>query len=125
MIKRIYSPEAPKPAGPYSQGIEASGFLFVSAQLGVDPATGVMADGVDAQASRALENVLEVLRAGGSGWSSVVKVTLYLVDMSTFARVNEIYSSKLGGAAPARSTVGVSTLPRGGLVAADAVAVVS
>ncbi|HVP22315.1 MAG TPA: Rid family detoxifying hydrolase [Conexivisphaerales archaeon] len=122
MIEKILSPEAPKPVGPYSQGIRAGHFVFVSAQLGLDPATGALCAGLEAQASRALDNVESVLRQGGASWNDVAKVTVYLSDISDFDVVNRVYSSKLGSAAPARSTLGVASLPKGGRVAFDAVA---
>jgi len=122
MIERVFSKGAPRPIGPYSQAVKAGGFVFVSAQLGVDPETEVLAEGVERQASVALANVSVILRESGSDWGSVVRVTLYLADISSFAKVNEVYSSALGGAAPARSTLGVSSLPKGALVALDAIA---
>ena len=122
MIERILSAEAPKPVGPYSQGVKAGHFVFVSSQLGVDPVTGKLPAGVEAQAARAIDNVGSILREGGASWDDVLKVTLYLSDISDFKIVNKVYASKLGDAAPARSTLGVASLPKGGLVALDAVA---
>jgi 2-iminobutanoate/2-iminopropanoate deaminase len=122
MIEKVFSNKAPKPIGPYSQAVKAGGFVFASAQLGIDPATGSLAQGVEEQARLAIRNVGSVLEAAGAGWASVVKVSLYLTDMSDFGKVNEIYLAFLGGAAPARATIGVSSLPKEGLVALDALA---
>ena len=122
MTERVFTGKAPKPIGPYSQAVKAGGFVFASAQLGIDPSTGVLAQGVEDQARAAIRNLGSVLTEAGCGWGSVVKVTLYLADMSSFGKVNEIYAAFLGEAAPARSTIGVSSLPRGGLVAIDALA---
>jgi 2-iminobutanoate/2-iminopropanoate deaminase len=125
MIEKVFSNKAPEPIGPYSQAIKAGGFVFASAQLGIDPATGALAQGVEDQARLAIRNVGSVLAAAGADWTSVVKVSLYLADMSSFGKVNEIYAAFLGEAAPARATIGVSSLPRGGLVALDALAFLS
>jgi 2-iminobutanoate/2-iminopropanoate deaminase len=122
MIEKVFSENAPKPIGPYSQAIKGGGFVFASAQLGIDPSTGALAQGIEEQARLAIRNVGSVLAEARADWGSVVKVSLYLTDMSCFGMVNEIYAAFLGGAAPARSTIGVSSLPRGALVAIDALA---
>jgi len=113
---------APAALGPYSQGIEAGGFVFCSGQLGLDPATGELADGVEAQAERALRSLAAVLDAGGVGWADVVKTTIFLTDIGDFAAVNAVYTSFVTDPPPARSTVQVAALPKGALVEIEAIA---
>lgn len=122
MIERVSSEKAPKPMRPYSQAISAGGFVFASAQLGIDPSTGALAQGIGEQARLAIRNVGLVLAEARADWGLVVKATLYLTDMSFFSKVNELYAACLGDAAPAKSTIGVSSLPKGDLVAIDALA---
>ena len=122
----IHSSDAPAAIGPYSQGIVANGFLFTAGQIALDPKAGkIVEGGIVEQTERVMENLQEVLRAAGASWGDVVKTTVYLHDLSHFPTVNEIYGKWLGDARPARSTVQVSGLPRGGLVEIDAVAVVA
>jgi 2-iminobutanoate/2-iminopropanoate deaminase len=113
---------APGAIGPYSQAIEVDGFLFCSGQLGLDPSTGELVEGVEAQAERALKNLSSVLDAAGLGWADVVKTTLFLADMGDFAAVNAIYARFMPDPPPARSTIQVAALPKGGLVELEAVA---
>lgn len=120
----ITSPEAPKAIGPYSQAVELGGFLFLSGQLGLDPATGELAEGVRAQAERALRNLQAVLAAKGADLGAVAKTTIFLADMKDFSVVNEVYAALFGDHRPARSTVQVAGLPRGALVEIEAVAAV-
>jgi 2-iminobutanoate/2-iminopropanoate deaminase len=116
---------APAAIGPYAQGVVVGGMLYTAGQIALDPATGAVVDGgIAAQTRRVLANLGEVLAAAGAGWGDVVKTTVYLVDLSHFPVMNEIYAETLGDARPARSTVQVAALPRGGLVEIDAVAVV-
>lgn len=115
---------APKALGPYSQGIRAAGLVFTAGQLGIDPATGQMADSVREQTARALANLSAVLAAGGSSLRHVVKTTVFLTDMQDFAEMNEVYAAAFGDARPARSTVAVRTLPAGGRVEVEAVGLV-
>ncbi len=124
MSREIVSTEkAPKAIGPYEQGIKFNGFLFTSGQIALDPATGTMIEGdVSAQTRQVLENLKAVLEAGGSSLDRVVKATVYLTDLSSFAQMNEVYAEYLGEVKPARSTVGVATLPRGAIVEIDLVA---
>ncbi len=123
MLGTIQTKDAPAAIGPYSQGVVAGGFLFTAGQIALDPATGeVVAGDVAAQATRVLQNLTAVLSAAGASWSDVVKTTVYLQDMNDFAKVNEVYSSALGAARPARTTVAVAGLPRGVRVEIDAVA---
>ncbi|MCU0676517.1 MAG: RidA family protein [Myxococcota bacterium] len=120
----VTSPKAPAAIGPYSQAIRAGGFLFCSGQIALDPATGELVAGdVRVQTERVMQNLGAVLAAGGSGWDRVVKVTIFLTDMSDFAAVNEIYGRYFEGLTPpARATVAVRTLPRNVDVEIDCVA---
>jgi 2-iminobutanoate/2-iminopropanoate deaminase len=117
---------APAAIGPYSQGILAGGFVFTAGQVALDPATGeLIAGGVAEQTARALENLRAVLSAAGSDLSSVVKTTVFLVDMADFAAMNEVYGRAFGAHRPARSTVAVAALPRGARVEIEVVAQVA
>ena len=113
---------APGAIGPYSQAIAIDGLLFCSGQLGLDPATGDLVEGVEAQADRSLRNLTAVLDAGGLTWADVVKTTIFLADMDDFGAVNAVYVSYMPDPPPARSTVAVKTLPKGGLVEIEAIA---
>jgi len=114
---------APGAIGPYSQAIAAGGLLFCSGQLGLDPATGELADGVEAQAERSLRNLMAVLDAAGLGPADVAKTTVFLADMADFATVNAVYGRFFPDPPPARSTVQVAALPKAGRVEIEAVAV--
>jgi 2-iminobutanoate/2-iminopropanoate deaminase len=125
-LKQITTTHAPAAIGPYSQGIVANGFLFTAGQIALDPATGKIVDGgLVEQTERVMQNLQQVLEAASVSWKDVVKTTIYLHDISHFPTVNEIYGKWLGDARPARSTVQVSGLPRGGLIEIDAVAIKS
>ena len=113
---------APAAIGPYSQGIRSGDMLFCSGQLGLDPVSGELADGVEAQAERALRNLASVLDAGGLSFDDVVKTTIFLADIGDFAAVNEVYHRHMPDPPPARSTVQVAALPKGGLVEIEAIA---
>lgn len=113
---------APGAVGPYSQGIRAMGLVFCSGQLPIDPATGVVPEGVEAQTRQSLRNVAAVLEAGGAGMASVLKTTVFLKDMNDFAAMNGVYAAFFPGEAPARSTVEVARLPRDVLVEVEAIA---
>jgi 2-iminobutanoate/2-iminopropanoate deaminase len=114
---------APGAIGPYSQGIRAGEFVFTAGQVGADPATGTLADGVAAQADRALRNLTSILDAAGSSLDRVVKTTIFLVDLADFATVNEVYASHFSAPYPARSTVAVKALPKDALVEIEAIAI--
>jgi 2-iminobutanoate/2-iminopropanoate deaminase len=117
---------APKAIGPYSQGLVANGFLFTAGQVALDPATGeLVSGGIAEQTARALENLRAVLAAAGSSFSEVVKTTVFLVDMTDFTAMNEVYGRAFGSHRPARSTVAVAALPRGARVEIEIVATVS
>ena len=119
----IATAEAPAAIGPYSQAISAAGFLFCSGQLGLDPASGDFAGGdVEAQAARAMLNLGNVLEAAGCTFEDVVKTTIFLADMADFAVVNGVYGRFLPDPPPARSTVQVAALPKGGRVEIEAIA---
>jgi 2-iminobutanoate/2-iminopropanoate deaminase len=121
--QRIETQAAPAAIGPYSQGIVAGGFLFTAGQIALDPATGKIVDGgIVGQTTRVLTNLREVLTAAGATWADVVRSTVYLVDLADFPTVNEIYGKHFGTARPARSTVQVEALPRGGLIEIDLIA---
>jgi len=124
MVERtIETPRAPAAIGPYAQAVVANGLLFTAGQIALDPVTGQLIEGgVAAQAERVLQNLSAVLEAAGASWSNVLKTTVYLRSMADFPAVNEVYARVLGDARPARSTVEVAGLPRGGLVEIDAVA---
>jgi 2-iminobutanoate/2-iminopropanoate deaminase len=120
---RVQTSGAPAAIGPYSQGVQACEFVFCSGQLGLDPATGEFAaSDVQGQTRRALENLKAVLEAAGSDLAHVVKTTVFLADMADFKAMNEAYGAFFPGNPPARSTVAVRELPRGGLVEIEAVA---
>jgi 2-iminobutanoate/2-iminopropanoate deaminase len=113
---------APAAIGPYSQAIKSLGNLvFCSGQLGLDPATGKLVEGVRAQTERSVRNLLAVAEASGGSLDSIVKTTLFLKNMADFAVVNEVYGSFFPGDKPARSTVEVASLPLGGLVEIEAI----
>jgi endoribonuclease L-PSP, putative len=118
----VHTSAAPAAIGPYSQGIRAGGFIFTSGQVGAEPADGVLADGVAAQADRALRNLAAVLAEAGSSLEQVLKTTIFLTDMNDFAAVNEVYASHLEPPFPARSTIAVKALPKGALVEIEMVA---
>ncbi len=120
----IATEKAPRAIGPYEQGIKFNGFLFTSGQIALDPATGKLIEGdVSAQTRRVLENLKAVLEAGGSSLDQAVKATVYLTDLSTFTMMNEVFAEYLGHIKPARSTIGVATLPLGASVEIDLVAI--
>jgi 2-iminobutanoate/2-iminopropanoate deaminase len=121
----ISSNDAPKAIGPYSQAVRSGNVIYTSGQIALDPGTGILVEGdFAAQARRVFENLKAVLAAAGTGFGSVVKATVYLTDLGNFTTLNEIYASYLGDSKPARSTVGVSQLPKGAAVEIDLIAIV-
>ena len=118
----VSSSNAPAAIGPYSQAIVADGTVYCAGQIGLDPATGELAQGLEAQAERALRNLTAVLDAAGATLADVVKTTIFLADMGDFAAVNAIYATFMPDPPPARSTVAVSGLPKGALVEIEAIA---
>ncbi|HEV2835920.1 MAG TPA: RidA family protein [Pyrinomonadaceae bacterium] len=126
MRERVQTDEAPAAIGPYSQAIRAGGFVFVSGQIPIDPATGeFVAGGIGEQTERVLKNLSAVLEAAGSGLDKVVKTTVFLADMKEFSQMNEVYAKYFTGAPPARATVAAAGLPRDARVEIEAVALVS
>jgi 2-iminobutanoate/2-iminopropanoate deaminase len=121
--KYVSTSQAPRPIGPYSQGVISGGFLFCSGQIALDPETGELVDGdVATQTERVLQNLVAVLKEAKMGPENVVKTTVYLTDMADFPAMNEVYGRYLGARPPARSTVAVAGLPRGVRVEIDVVA---
>jgi 2-iminobutanoate/2-iminopropanoate deaminase len=118
----VLSPDAPKPIGPYSQGIKAGEFIFLAGQTGADPATGQVTGDIKAQTERALKNLSAVLTAAGSSMDKVVKTTVYLKNISDFPAMNEVYATYFKETPPVRATVGVAALPRDALVEIELVA---
>ena len=119
----IQTPNAPQAIGPYSQGIRAGGFVFVSGQIPLDPATGELAaESIEDQTERVLTSLGAVLEAAGTSMDRVVKTTVYLSDLTEFPRMNEVYARVFGKARPARATVEVAALPKGVRIEIDAVA---
>ena len=113
---------APAALGPYSQAIRTGDTVYCSGQIGLDPATGELVEGVEAQAERALRNLQSVLDAAGLGFDDVVKTTIFLADIGDFATVNAVYAKHMPDPPPARSTLGVGALPKGALVEIELVA---
>ena len=122
MKKVICSEKAPGAIGPYSQAIEANGMVFVSGQLPIDATTGVMPEGVEAQAPQALENIKHILETAGLTMADIVKTTVFLQDMSLFAGMNGVYATYFNGDFPARSAVAVKALPKDALVEIECIA---
>jgi 2-iminobutanoate/2-iminopropanoate deaminase len=112
--KILEAPSGPKPVGPYSVVTEANGFVFVSGQGAMDPATNtIVAGGVEAEAEQVMKNIGAILSDVGLGYGDIVKTTIFLTDMGDFPKVNEIYGKYVADAKPARSTVEVAGLPLG------------
>ena len=125
MKQVINTNEAPGAIGPYSQAIKANGFLFVSGQLPIDPATGVFAGSdIESQTHQSLKNVLAVVAAAGGNAKSIVKTTVFLKDMNEFAAMNQAYATYFSEDAPARAAVEVARLPKDARVEIEAVAVI-
>jgi len=113
--------DAPAAIGTYSQAVRAGDTLYLSGQIGLDPATGQLVEGIENQIHRVFGNLKAVAKAGGGSLDDAVKLTIYLTDLSHFARVNEIMAQYVREPFPARAAVGVSGLPRGALVEIDAI----
>jgi len=118
----ITSPELSPPVGPFSQAIEAGGFIFLSGQVGQDPATGkVVAGGIGAETERVFRNLSAVLKAAGKGFDDVARAGVYLTNMSDFGAMNGIYAKHFSQPFPARTTIAVAALPLGACVEIDLV----
>ena len=115
--------QAPAAIGPYSQGIQAGNLVITSGQLPIDPATGVMTEGIEAQTRQSLENCRNVLAQAGAGMEHVVKTTVFLSNMNNFAAMNGVYATFFQDACPARSAVEVARLPKDALVEIECIAV--
>ena len=121
MKTAIQTREAPAAIGTYSQAVRAADTVYLSGQIGLDPATMQMAEGVEAQTHRVFRNLAAVADAAGMSLDQAVRMTVYLTDLAHFARVNEIMAQYVHEPYPARAAVGVAALPRGALVEIDAV----
>lgn len=124
MSETIHASNAPAAIGPYCHAKKVGGLLFTSGQLGLDPATGTLAEGVQAQTRQSLANLGAVLAAAGMSYADVVKTTVFVADMGDFAAVNEVYGQVFSQAPPARSCVAVKTLPKNALVEIEVIAAV-
>ena len=121
----ITSPTAAPAIGPYSPALRVGNFLFLSGQIPLDPTTGQLVDGdIRAQTTRVLQNIGELLKAGGATFSDVARTTIFLADLGDFATVNEIYATYFSEPYPARATVQVARLPRDVRIEIDAIAIV-
>ncbi|MDR2934796.1 MAG: RidA family protein [Candidatus Adiutrix sp.] len=125
MKQPVTTDKAPAAIGPYSQAVVCDSTVYVSGQLGLDPATGRLPETTLEQARQSLTNLRNVLEAAGSGLDQVLRVGIFMVDLADFKAVNEIYAAFFTGACPARSTVQVAALPLGGKIEIEAVARVS
>jgi 2-iminobutanoate/2-iminopropanoate deaminase len=123
MKNAVNTDRGPKPIGPYSQAIKASGFVYLSGQVALDPKTGEMAGAdIRQQTERVFENIKGILEAAGVNLHHVVKTTVFLKDMNDFSAMNEVYARYFTAAPPARSTVQVSRLPKDALVEIEVIA---
>ncbi len=122
MLREVRADGAPAPVGPYSQAVVCGDLVFCSGQLGLDPATGAMAEGAVAQARQALANLQAVLQAAGSSLDRAIKVTVYMTDLAHFPEVNKAYADFFEPSFPARTAIQVAALPKGGEVEIDVIA---
>lgn len=124
-MEYVATSDAPKAIGPYSQAVKSNGLVFTSGQIALDPGTGNLVEGsFEDQARRVFRNLDAVLREAGSSFDRVLKATVYLTDLADFQTLNAIYAEHFGDHKPARTTIGVSQLPKGGMVEIDLVATV-
>jgi len=123
-MRTIATPDAPRAIGPYSQAMLTGGQVYTAGQIALDPVSMELVQGdVAEQTERVMQNLRAILEAAGSGMSSVIKTTVYLIDMGDFAAMNEVYARHFGDHRPARSTVAVAALPKGARVEIDAIAI--
>ncbi|TAK72284.1 MAG: RidA family protein [Betaproteobacteria bacterium] len=120
----ISTPYAPSAIGTYSQAVRCGDTIYLSGQIGLDPETMQLVEGVDAQAKRVFDNLKAVAEAAGGSLADAAKLTIYLTDLAHFAKVNEIMAAYFRQPYPARAAIGVASLPRGALVEADAILVI-
>ncbi|MEO6144691.1 MAG: Rid family detoxifying hydrolase [Dermatophilaceae bacterium] len=118
----VFTDDAPSALGPYSQAIVAGGFVFCSGTAGIDPQTGQVAEGIEAQTEQALRNLSAILEAAGTSLADLVKTTIFYTDVDDFAKLNEVYSRFMPDPPPARSAPANVNLPRGLLVSIEAIA---
>ena len=122
-LKSVTTDKAPKAIGPYSQAIVAGDLIFCAGQVALDPKSGELVSGdIREQTRRVIDNLAAVLEASGAGLDRVTKTTVFLTDFAEFAAMNEVYAEKFGAHRPARSTVQISTLPRGARIEIDCIA---
>ncbi len=117
-----HTDNAPAAIGPYVQAVQVGTLLYTSGQLGIDPATGELVDGVQNQAKQAMQNVGEILKTANASYGDILKTTIFVTDLGDFATINEAYQSFFDGSYPARSCVQVAALPKGGLVEIECIA---
>lgn len=123
MKQVIATTAAPEAIEPYSQAVEAAGMIFLSGQLPINPATGTMPEGIQAQTRQSFENIKAILAKAGCTVDHIVKTTVFLADMSLFGAMNEVYAQQFDGAFPARSAFAVKELPKQALVEIEVIAV--
>ena len=122
-MKRIISTaDAPQAIGPYSQAVEANGFVFISGQIPITPATGQIPEGIEAQTEQVMRNIGAILKAAGLDYSNVVKSTVLLKDIADFAAMNGIYAKYFTADCPARAAFEVGALPKGALIEVEVIA---
>lgn len=120
----IQTDKAPKPIGPYSQAVKVGNMLFVSGQIPIDPETGKLVQGsFKDKARRALMNLVSIVEAAGGSVEDIVKVTVYLTDISRFPEFNQVYEDVMKGHKPARAVIGVASLPAGAEIEVEAIAI--
>ncbi|MBQ0095719.1 MAG: RidA family protein [Bacteroidaceae bacterium] len=122
MKKTVSTPNAPAAIGPYSQAVELNGTVYVSGQLPINPATGTMPDGIEAQTRQSLENIGAILKEAGLGFNDIVKTTVFMADLSMFGAMNAVYAEFFPESKPARACFQVAALPKAALVEIEAVA---
>ena len=121
-MKKLYTKNAPEPIGPYLQGIEMGGFIFLSGQIALKPDTGELVEGLAPQTHQVIRNIEAILDASGCTLANVVKATVYLRRMKDFAEFNQVYAGYFKENPPARTTVEVSALPKDALIEIDIIA---
>ncbi len=125
MMREVISTHrAPAAVGPYSQAVRVGNLIFTAGQIGLDPITGKLHEGLEAQTRQVLDNLQAILEAAGSSLNDVVKTTIFLTDIGSFSTVNAVYGSVFSQNPPARSTVQVAALPLGALIEIEAIALV-
>ena len=122
MLEIIQTENAPRAVGPYSQAVASGGFIFCSGQIGLEPKSGNLAEGIEAQTRQVLQNIDSILAEAGVEVVNVIKITIFLKNIADFAVVNDIYAEFFGEHRPARSTIEASNLPKGAAIEIEAVA---